>query len=212
MFKKGNKTWNKGMKMSNDFRQKVSNYKKGKKHSEETKKKISMSNKGKHNQPKEKQTEEHKIKISIANTGKTRSLEHSQNISIAKKGIPNFKRRGIPMSEETKKRLLLANLGRVGLVGEKNPNWKGGITPLNLKIRTSLEYKLWRESVFKRDNYTCIWCGDNKGGNLNADHIKPFCDYPELRFAIDNGRTLCIACHKTTDTYGSRIINYRKNK
>ena len=86
--------------------------------------------------------------------------------------------------------------------GEQNGSWKGGVLTLNQKLRKSLEYKLWRESVFKRDNFTCIWCGDNRGGNLHADHIKPFAYYPELRFAIDNGRTLCVPCHRKTDTFG----------
>lgn len=90
---------------------------------------------------------------------------------------------------------------RYDLRGSNSRNWKGGVTPINDKIRKSLEYSIWRRSVFERDNYTCIWCGDKSGGNLNADHIKPFSVYPELRFAIDNGRTLCITCHKTTESY-----------
>jgi hypothetical protein len=93
------------------------------------------------------------------------------------------------------------------IAGEKNVGWKGGVTPLYKKIRKSVEYKLWRKAVFERDNYTCIWCGQT-GGRLNADHIKPFSIYPEFRFAIDNGRTLCEACHKTTKTYG----NYKKQR
>lgn len=78
--------------------------------------------------------------------------------------------------------------------GNKHWNWKGGVTPINHAIRNSFEYKLWRTAVFERDDYTCIECGEI--GYVEADHIKPFAHYPELRFAIDNGRTLCKSCHK----------------
>ena len=67
-------------------------------------------------------------------------------------------------------------------------------------------------SVFRRDNFTCVLCNKSKSGQLEADHIKPWCDFPELRFDIDNGRTLCRDCHKTTDTYGGRIITWRKKQ
>ena len=108
-------------------------------------------------------------------------------------------RLGMRTSIQTRKKQSIAAKKRV-TEGRHN-SWKGGITPINKIIRKSLEYKLWREAVFMRDNYTCIWCGV-RGGVLNADHIKRFSDFPELRFAIDNGRTLCEFCHKTTKTYG----------
>lgn len=94
-----------------------------------------------------------------------------------------------------------------GVRGKKHWKWRGGITSENNKIRHSIEYRLWRISVFERDKYTCIWCGikgSQTGGYLQADHIKPFAYYPELRFAIDNGRTLCRDCHRKTHTYGKK--------
>lgn len=81
--------------------------------------------------------------------------------------------------------------------------WKGGATEANKIARQSSEYRLWREAVFARNDYTCQFCGQ-RGGRLNPDHIKKFADYPELRFDIDNGRTLCEPCHKETDTYGNK--------
>lgn len=111
-----------------------------------------------------------------------------------------------------KKGLIPWNKGKhfLQITGSKNKSWKGGITPINRRIRTSLEYILWRTAVFVRDNYTCIQCGDNQGGNLEADHIKPFALYPELRFAIDNGRTLCHECHRKTNTYAGKMIKIRR--
>ena len=92
---------------------------------------------------------------------------------------------------------------RKAFIGERNPQWKGGVTLQNELIRKLPEYKLWRKSVFTRDDYTCVWCGQH-GGYLEADHIKPFCDYPELRFAIDNGRTLCKKCHHSIGWKGNQ--------
>jgi|SRR6185369_11040258 len=87
--------------------------------------------------------------------------------------------------------------------GNLHHNWKGGITSQNAKVRASRKYAKWRKTIFERDNYTCQLCGQ-KGGRLQVDHIKPFAYYPELRFDLSNGRTLCFLCHKTTFTYGKR--------
>lgn len=95
--------------------------------------------------------------------------------------------------------------------GKDNVNWRGGVTVLNEKIRKHIKYKLWRDKVFKRDNYTCQSCG-KRGGNLEAHHIKEFSiiiqkyvvktikdalDCEEL-WLLENGQTLCIKCHQKT--------------
>jgi 5-methylcytosine-specific restriction endonuclease McrA len=58
---------------------------------------------------------------------------------------------------------------------------------------------VWRENIFKRDNYTCQHCGVRSGaGNpvyLEAHHKKGWTYYPDLRFIEDNGITLCKGCH-----------------
>ena len=64
-------------------------------------------------------------------------------------------------------------------------------------------YRMWRECVFKRDDYRCKKCCQ-RGGQLNADHILPFAHYPLFRYDVTNGRTLCVPCHKLTDTFGSK--------
>lgn len=71
------------------------------------------------------------------------------------------------------------------------------------------DYILWRTAVFMRDDYTCQSC-EKRGVELQADHIKPWALFPELRYAIDNGRTLCVPCHRQTETWGRNAL-YRKD-
>ena len=74
-------------------------------------------------------------------------------------------------------------------------SYKNGNSSENELIRKSIQSRLWRESVFSRDNWTCQKYGI-KGGELHPHHIKNFAQFPELRFAIDNGVTLSEKAHR----------------
>ena len=84
--------------------------------------------------------------------------------------------------------------------GENHYNWKGGITPLNKLLRSKSMWKIWREAVFLRDNFTCQnpeceFCNNKIGVMLHPHHIKPLSLFPELTFRVDNGITYCAEFH-----------------
>ena len=64
------------------------------------------------------------------------------------------------------------------------------------RVRCSSEYIMWRNGVFKRDNYTCQVCGE-RGRELNAHHVEPWSVCVEKRFELRNGMTVCRPCHKS---------------
>lgn len=158
--------------------------------------------------------------------GKKHSEELKRNFSLLEKGSnnPNWKggliEKKCEQCGKTFKHKIAENgkrfcsqvcFGRFlspTMIGEKNRNWKGDLAkePETERIRKSIQYQLWRHSVFSRDGWTCQECGQ-WGGKLQAHHIKGFAKHPELRFAIDNGITLCVKCHGKTKNYGGGSKN-----
>ncbi len=93
------------------------------------------------------------------------------------------------------------------MTGEKALNWQGGISRAYKTGYNSIQYKEWRKNIFERDDYTCQDCGIHASeiGYLTAHHIKSWSEYPELRFEISNGITLCEKCHSKIDKYRARF-------
>lgn len=157
--------------------------------------------------------------------GKRHSIKTRIFMSLSRKGrkMPpywgDFMRKlktGVPRSAEVKEKISKTRKERIknGLIsvqkGSKCSFWRGGVSSKNHLLRNRSDYIEWRNQVFQRDNWTCKICGirssKNKPVILQADHIQPFASYPNLRYNVDNGRTLCLDCHKKTDSYLNRKI------
>lgn len=170
---------------------------KGVKLSEETKAKISASmkthtpwNKGiPHSEETRKKISQHHIEngvLSPSQKGYTHTEATKQKISKSQMG--NTFSKGIKWSEESRRKITKVK-------SHQELEWG--------KFRECREYREWRTAIFERDNWTCQDCGE-KGKRLHVDHIKKWSEYPELRFELSNGRTLCESCHKLTPNYGNR--------
>lgn len=83
--------------------------------------------------------------------------------------------------------------GMYGVTGDKNPNWKGGITGERQAFYSSIEWKQAAQQVWKRDRATCQRCGD-KSGDCHIHHIVSFA-VKELRMELSNLVLLCKECH-----------------
>ena len=153
-------------------------------HTPEWNQKVSQSNKGKKLKP--------STIAKMVSSRKGKHLSDSHKLSLSKS------LKGRIFSEETRRKISESNKG------SRSHLWRGGVSPINKTIRKSIDFKLWREAVFKRDDYTCVFCL-KRGCEIHPDHIKPFALFPDLRFAIDNGRTLCKPCHMKTPTWGRRL-------
>lgn len=180
---------------------------KGKKRPIEQMQKLHESNKGRIPWNKNKKgiySEETIKKIRQANINRNWKKENHPNW---KGGKPKCIDCGKKLSTYTAKRCIKCynNYNR----GKNHYNWQNGITPIIFQIRNCFKYRQWRSDVFTRDNFQCIFCGTK--GTIEADHypklfsqifhennIKSIADALKCEefWNINNGRTLCIECHK----------------
>lgn len=161
--------------------------------SQEVREKISNKLKG------IKKSPETLNKMKLAQKGRlcTEKQKEKQRLSMT----------GRRASSETKLKMSVAQSG------ERGNKWKGGITPLVMNIRHHFKMRQWISDIFHRDDFTCQDCG-NRGGKLNAHHLKSFSkifndnNIKTLEEALDceefwdlnNGQTLCLDCHKKINT------------
>lgn len=91
--------------------------------------------------------------------------------------------------------------------GSEHKLWKGGKA-----IRDMGKQKRWSKAVMERDNYTCQHCF-KRGGDLHAHHKLSFTYFPNSRWFISNGITLCVKCHyKTYIFYGNQTTGKIDNR
>lgn len=171
---------------------KMSEVAKGKSPSLETRAKLSAASKGKKRAP---FTEEHKAKIALARKNQIITEETKAKLSISLKG-----HWGPPCTEEHKKKLsMLASLR----TGNKNPNWRGGMSfePYCPKFNTDLKQRVKR--FFEE---RCVLCGNTRETgkrDLHVHHVEynkaACCDGKPVHFAA-----LCHRCHSKTNNERAR--------
>jgi len=152
-----------------------------------------------------------------------KSLERREAISKSKQG-----KKRKPFSIQWRRNLGNSHRGKLAW------NYKGR-TLLYELIRKNLEYSIWRNKIFKRDNYTCQNCGQTSKGNIECHHKKEFSvileeflnHYPNLDpmedkeflfeqallykpfWDLNNGITLCDDCH---DKIEHQSVIYAKGR
>lgn len=118
---------------------------------------------------------------------------------IARRGVGSVKGHS-RCCESARRKMSKAKRGKY--IGDANPNWRGG-NPTRDPERNQYRAKAWVKAVKERDKWTCQECGACE--KLHAHHIKRWKDYPDLRYDLNNGITLCHTCHEKAHGVGFKF-------
>jgi len=154
-------------------------------------------------------TEESRKKLAISSSriwkGKKRPELSGENAYQWKGGLPKCLKCGKSLTSYTAKTCR----EHIDFKKENNPNWIKDRTKLSGEGRKSTTSIYWIRAVKKRDKKCRIDNKDCKGG-LEAHHILTWREYPELRYDINNGITLCHFHHPREYNEEKRLSPYFK--
>lgn len=174
----------KGLKKSQQTRDRLSKALKGRKLSPEHKEKLSLVRKG--------------VKDSPAQIERKRGNKYALGHKKSDEAKDKIRKGhiGLKVSKETLAKMSSAQFARWDRIGRKTYEKR------YIHIRDK-KYLDWRTGVFTRDNWTCQTCSI-RGVYLEAHHVKSWASFPECRYELSNGITLCKPCHTLTDNYKNK--------
>lgn len=137
---------------------------------------------------------------SVESRKRSTGHNYGEAISAGKKGKPvhpnsieaiRKSRKGCTLTEEHKRKCSEA------LSGDKHWAWKKDRSLLKKSEKKHLDsrYREWSMEVKNRDLWKCSMLDKECQGRLEAHHIFDWVNYPELRYKLKNGITLCRAHH-----------------
>lgn len=102
---------------------------------------------------------------------------------------------------------------RPHISGEKSHWWIKDRTKIKIsdKFKEDANYKIWRKEVYAKDSWKCKIFNSDCKGRIEAHHILNWKDYPELRYEINNGITLCHAHHPRGRKKEAELSPYLKS-
>ena len=146
--------------------------------------------------------------------GRKHTIEtRKKMLKSAKRGKENHRwKGGLPKCKECRKELsYYKGVYCIDCVkkGDRNPKWIKDRTKLAKKQeRGDSAYREWRNQILKRDRYICKINNKDCSGKKIVHHILSWQDFPELRYNINNGITLCQAHHPRKRAEEKRLIPF----
>ncbi len=178
----------------------------GYKHSEETRKRLSLSHIGKKQSLEQiaKRMANPNVARTLFKKGHSHSPEVLEKLSKSLKGM-NPWNKGLKGWRAGEKHDWMP-------VGEKHWHYKKDRSTLAKKQeRNDGAYIEWRKQVWTRDSYKCNIDNIDCCGKIEAHHILGWAEYPELRYDIKNGITLCHYHHPRKREEEKRLSPFFQN-